>query len=147
MRWLNTVLILYSVTMMVIGVQAYIFPSGGPEHRSVVSLAAGVAVGLLMLGTVALSYTHPRPARIAAAILCAAVLGRFLPTFFRTGDFYPAGLISILTFIAFACLLIGHFMGMLARRERGRETLPDANAERQAREREESAPHQSGPSA
>lgn len=145
MRWLNTVLILYSVTMMLIGIQAYVFPSGGPEHRSVVSLAAGLGVGLLILGTVALSYTNPRPARIAAAILCAAVLGRFAPSFFSTGNFYPAGLITILTFIVFSCLLVGHFMGMLARRQRGRETLPADFAEKQAREREESAAHRSEP--
>lgn len=147
MRWLNTVLILYSVIMMLIGVQAYVFPSGGPEHRSIVSLVAGVVVGLLMLGTVALSFTNPRPARIAAAILCAAVLGRFAPTYFRTGDWYPAGLIAILTFVVFACLVVGHFMGMLARRERGRETLPADFAEKQAREREESERHRSEPQA
>lgn len=147
MRWLNQILVLYSAIMILIGVQAYVFPSGGADHRSIISLVASVAIGLLMLATVALSLTNPRPARIGAAILCAAVLGKFVPDYFTKGDFYPAGFVSILTFIVFGCLIAGHFMGMLARRERGRETLPAGFAEKQAREREESATPRSEPRA
>lgn len=83
MRWLNQVLVLYSAIMILMAVEAYI------RVKSMPSLIAGTAVGLLMLATVALSLTNPRPARIAAAILCAAVLGRFTPSYFTTGDFYP----------------------------------------------------------
>lgn len=141
MRWINQILVLYSAIMIIMAVEAYI------RVKSTPSLIAGTAVGLLMLGTVALSLTNPRPARILAAILCAAVLGRFAPAYFTSHDFYPAGFITILTFIVLGCLVAGHFMGMLARRERGRETLPAEFAEKQAREREESGSPRSGPTA
>ena len=146
MRWLNTVLMLYAAIMIVIGIQAYVFPGAGTP--SVISLVAGVAVGLLILASVALSFTNPRPARIGAAVVCLLVLGRFMPTYvLDPSKFYPAGFIAILTFIVLGCLVAGHFMGMLARRERGRETLPADFAETQARAREESKAHPTEPKA
>lgn len=139
MRWLNTVLVLYSAIMILMGLQGYF------SSQSLPSLIGGVTIGLLMLGTVALSLTNPRPARIGAAILSGAVLVWFLRGYFENRNFYPAGFIAILTFIVLGCLIASHFMGMLARRERGRETLAAPFAEKQAREREESKAHRSEP--
>ncbi|RYG68132.1 hypothetical protein EON77_15805 [bacterium] len=139
MRWLNQILVLYSAIMILLGFQGYFMAHSLP------SLIGGVAIGLLMLGSVALSLTNPRPARIGAAILSLAVLVWFTRGYVENRNFFPAGFIVILTFIVLGCLVAGHFMGMLARRERGRETLPAAFAEKQAREREESAAPRSEP--
>ena len=145
MRWLNTVLIVFAVFLILVGAQAAFLPFEG--HRSsIVSFYAGGGAGLLLLGSVALAFTNPRVGRIGAAIVCLLLLGKFGGDYLKDGHVWPALVMSLITFAVLGCLVTGHFMGMLARRERGRETLAPF-AESQLREREESKARREEPKA
>lgn len=119
-RWLNPLLAVYGLVLIVSGIQAYFFPLAG-DKVSPISLVAGVGLGGIVLGSLALAQTNPRPARIGAAVVTLLVMGRFVPAFFEKGRFYPAGLLALLSLVVFAALLTGHLMATAARK-RG---LPD----------------------
>ena len=114
MGWLNVVLVLYS--LLNIGLAIY-----GYQQGSQVSLIAGLAIGVLMLGSVALSMTHPRWGRIFSLVLALAVTGRFLPLFLKTKDWLPAGVLTVASVIVIVCLLGGHLFA-----NRDRSATPDA---------------------
>lgn len=102
MAWLNTVLVLYSLLSIGLGVYGY------TNSNSIQSLIAGVAVGVLMLGSVALAKTHPRWGRIGAVVICLLVIGRFLPAFLKTQDWLPAGIMAFASIFVALCLIGAH---------------------------------------
>ncbi len=106
MPWLNTVLILFSLLNIGLGIYGYV------AKDTLVSLIAGVVIGALMLGSVALTKTHPRWGRIASLIITIAVLGQFAPKFLKTQDWLPAGVLTITGAIVFVCLGVGHMLGV-----------------------------------
>jgi uncharacterized membrane protein (UPF0136 family) len=110
MPWLNMVLVAFSLLNIGLGVYGY------SASGSAVSLIAGVAIGILMLGTVALAKVQPRIARIASLILSLAVIGRFLPKFLETQDWLPAGILSLSAIAVALCLVGGHIAAMSGRR-------------------------------
>ncbi|MBC8065396.1 MAG: TMEM14 family protein [Chlorobia bacterium] len=109
MPWLNTVLVLFSLLNIGLGIYGYV------AKNTLVSLIAGVVIGLLMLGTVALAKTHPRWGRIGSLVLCVAVLGQFAPKFIKTQDWVPAGILTVVAAIVVVCLGVGHMLGMKAK--------------------------------
>ncbi len=110
MPWLNTVLILFSLLNIGLGIYGY------ASKNSMPSLIAGVVIGALMLGTVALAKTHPRWGRIGSLALAVAVLGQFAPKFFKTQDWLPAGILTVAGGFVVVCLLGGHFAAMRAKK-------------------------------
>lgn len=106
MPWLNAVLVLFSLLNIGLGIYGYVVKD------TLVSLIAGLVIGALMLGTVALAKTHPRWGRIGSLVLTIAVLGQFAPKFIKTQDWLPAGILSISAAIVFICLGVGHMLGM-----------------------------------
>lgn len=145
MRWLNTVLIVFAVFLILVGAQAAFLPFQGHE-ASIVSFIAGGAAGLLLLGSVALSFTNPRIGRIGALVVCLLLMGRFGGAYLDKHAVYPSLVLFLASFAVAGCLVVGHFMGMLARRHSGREPLAPF-AENQRREREESEAHREEPKA
>lgn len=109
MPWLNTVLVLFSLLNIGLGIYGYV------AKNTLVSLIAGCVIGLLMLGTVALAKTQPRWGRIGSLVLTIAVLGQFAPKFIKTQDWLPAGILTVTGAIVFVCLAAGHVMGMKAK--------------------------------
>lgn len=109
MPWLNTVLVLFSLLNIGLGIYGFV------AKNTLVSLIAGVVIGLLMLGTVALAKTHPRWGRIGSLVLTIAVLGQFAPKFIKTQDWLPAGILTIAGAIVFICLGAGHMLGVKAK--------------------------------
>lgn len=109
MPWLNVVLVLFSLLNIGLGIYGFV------AKESLPSLIAGCAIGLLMLGSVALAKTHPRWGRIGSLVLTIAVLGQFAPKFIKSQDWLPAGILTMTAAIAFICLAVGHVIGMKAK--------------------------------
>lgn len=106
MPWLNVVLVLFSLLNIGLGIYGYVVKD------TLISLIAGVVIGALMLGTVALAKSHPRWGRIGSLVLTIAVLGQFAPKFIKTQDWLPAGILTVSAAIVFICLGVGHMLGM-----------------------------------
>lgn len=109
MPWLNTVLILFSILNIGLGIYGFV------AKDTLVSLIAGLVIGTLMLGTVALAKTHPRWGRIGSMLLAVAVLGQFAPKFFESKDWLPAGILMVAGCIVVVCLLAGHLSATRAK--------------------------------
>ena len=110
MSWLNSVLVLYSLLSIGLGTYGYV------NSNSIQSLIAGVAIGFLILGSVALAKTQPRWARIGALVITLLVIGRFLPIFVRTQDWLPAGVMAFSSILVAVCLIGAHLAAMAARK-------------------------------
>jgi len=110
MPWLNTLLITYALLNIGLGIDG--FASKG----SVISLIAGCAAGVLMIGTVILTKTRPRIGRIGSLVIGLAMMGQFLPKFIKTGVWLPAGILTVASAIVVIALVLGHLMGMMARK-------------------------------
>ena len=110
MRWLNALLILFSLLSIGLGIYGF------SEKGSAVSLIAGGAAGFFMLGSVFWAQSQPRWGRIASLIIALAMLGQFTPKFFKTGDWLPAGVMMVSSAIVVVALLAGHVMGNQARK-------------------------------
>ncbi len=145
MRWLNNVLIAFAVLLILVGAQAAFLPFEG-HKSSMISFIAGSAAGLLLLASVALSFTNPRIGRIGALVVCLLLMGNFGGAYLSKHETYPALVLLLTSFAVAGCLVAGHFIGMLNRKELGREPLAPF-AETQRREREESAARREEPKA
>ncbi|AIE87847.1 TMEM14 family protein [Fimbriimonas ginsengisoli] len=115
MKFVDVVVLLYAILTIVMGVLGYVAPTTG--HPSIASLIAGVGIGALLLGALALTKTNPRAGRIGAAVLTLVPLGRFLPTFISKQNWYPAGIMTIAGIFTFGVLLGGHFIAMSQRKK------------------------------
>jgi uncharacterized membrane protein (UPF0136 family) len=116
MGWLNVLLVLFALLSIGLGTYGYV------NSNSIQSLIAGVAIGVLMLGTVALAKSHPRWGRIGSLVVCLLVIGRFLPIFIRTQDWLPAGIMAI-SAITVAVCLIGAHLAASARKNASSQTV------------------------
>jgi len=113
MKFVDVVVLLDALLCIVMGVLGYVSPTTG--HPSVISLVAGVVLGALLLGSLALAKTNPRAGRISAAVVALLPLGQFLPKFIKLHNIYPAGIMVAASIITVAVLLGGHFVAMSKR--------------------------------
>ncbi len=113
MGWLNVVLLLYGLFNIGMGCIGYF------RGHSIISLIAGSVAGLIVLGTLVWYKSNPRAARITALVITIALMGQFAKDTFEKNQLYPAGAIFVPSVIVFLCLLVGHVMGMRAKKARG----------------------------
>lgn len=106
MKFVDVVVLLYAILTLVMGVLGY------AEAHSVISLVAGVGIGMLLLAALAYTKTNRRIGRIATAVITLLPLGRFIPAFIKTHAIYPAGIMTVAGIFTFGVLLGGHFMAM-----------------------------------
>lgn len=106
MPFVNGVLWVYAFLLIILGAVGFI------KDGSVISVAAGGVSGLLMIGTLALYKSHPRPARIAAAVITLLLLGNFAPKAFAPEHKWHVVTLAISSAIVFLVLLGAHFYAM-----------------------------------
>lgn len=75
MTWPRWVLVVYAVINIIMGLQAYFFPSDGVAH--IMSLAGGVGAGILILFAVYITTINPRGGYIMALCVCALLIMHF----------------------------------------------------------------------
>ena len=80
---------------------------GYTTKGSTASIIAGSVSGLLILAAAFLLPNNATAGLALAGIVSILLAGRFLPVFLKTGDFMPAGMMSILS-------VIGIVMAVLA---------------------------------
>ena len=80
---------------------------GYASKGSMASIIAGSISGVLILLAAFLLPGNATAGLILAGVISIALAGRFLPAFMKTGDFMPAGMMSILS-------VIGIIMAILA---------------------------------
>lgn len=110
MLGLNVLLMLYAALNLGLGIYGF------AVKQSMVSLIAGAAIAALILFTLWLTKTNPRMGRIGSLIVAVLVTGRFLPMFLKSGDWLPAGILSIASGVVIIALLAGHMMAMQAKK-------------------------------
>lgn len=117
LRWLNPLLAVYGVLLIASGIQAYFFNTQ-TAHPNVMSLIGGVVSGLLILGSLALAQTNPRPARIGAAIISLLLAGMFMGRYFSADHaVWPNLILGTLSFVVFLALGAGHMIATAARKK------------------------------
>ena len=72
---------------------------GYASKGSMASIIAGSVSGILILAAAFLLPNNATAGLILAAVVSLLLAGRFLPAFMKTGDFMPAGMMSILSVI------------------------------------------------
>jgi len=80
---------------------------GYASKGSMASIIAGSVSGILILAAAFLLPNNATAGLAIAGIVSILLAGRFLPAFLKTGDFMPAGMMSILS-------VIGIIMAVLA---------------------------------
>jgi uncharacterized membrane protein (UPF0136 family) len=80
---------------------------GYASKGSMASIIAGSVSGILILAAAFLLPNNATAGLALAGIVSILLAGRFLPAFLKTGDFMPAGMMSILS-------VIGIIMAVLA---------------------------------
>jgi len=103
MPWLNPVLIVYGLLTLLFGVLGFV------EAKSVASLAAGGACGIIVLLAVYFSREYPKPAYIVAALVALLLLGRFAGPMIAKQQIYPAGIMVVASLVALVSLVVAHF--------------------------------------
>jgi hypothetical protein len=109
MPWINAVLFGYAGLLLALGAYGY-FAKG-----SIVSIIAGTVAALLVIGTLALAKSHPRPARIAAAVIALLMLGQMGPKALEGGGWHTAT-IAIVSLLVLLCLVAAHFIAIKAKK-------------------------------
>lgn len=104
MGWLNGVLAAYALLTIVGGVMGYV------SKQSMASLMAGVGVGVVLIGAIALSKSHPKPAYAVCAVVVLLTGLRFTGTFMSSREVWPHLVVAAASAIALAALIAGHFM-------------------------------------
>ena len=97
---------------------------GFVNKGSIISLIAGVAAAMFILGSLAWAKTNPRSGRITSLVVAFLLLGRFAPKAFQN-QLYPAGIMFAASFVVIICLGAGHMIGMKERK--AREQSENAN--------------------
>ena len=80
---------------------------GYASKGSMASIIAGSISGVLILLAAFLLPNNVTAGLVLAGVISIALAGRFVPAFIKTGDFMPAGMMSILS-------VIGIIMAVLA---------------------------------
>jgi uncharacterized membrane protein (UPF0136 family) len=116
MGWLNVVLLVYGLLDIGMGVLGYV------NKGSVVSLIAGGVCGLIVIVSILTHKGHPRNSRIAALIVTILMMIQFGPKTFIQNQLYPSGIMFVASLAVAVCLLMGHVMGMKARKSQAAES-------------------------
>ena len=106
---LNALIVVYAVLCIVLGIY------GSVTAKEYYSLA-GVAIGLLQFGCLALLPKWPRWSRIGSLVVAVLVLGRFLPKYLSEGNWLPAGVLAVASAVLIIALVLGHVLGMQSNR-------------------------------
>ena len=80
---------------------------GYASKGSMASIIAGSVSGLLILLAAFLLPNNVTAGLVLAGVISIALAGRFVPAFIKSGDFMPAGMMSVLS-------VIGIIMAVLA---------------------------------
>ena len=91
-------LIIFGLLTIAGGVMGYV------SKGSVPSIIAGSVSGILLLVAAFLIPTHVVVGLALGTIVSLLLAGRFVPAFFKTGGFMPAGMMSVLSIIG---ILVG----------------------------------------
>jgi uncharacterized membrane protein (UPF0136 family) len=104
-RW---AMLVYGLAMIGMGLDGFI------RAGSAMSLYGGGALGLLVLVGLWMSTTMktPRWGYILAVVMGLAALGRFLPTYIKNQDPYPALVVVVLSVVLIVVLIGGHVATM-----------------------------------
>lgn len=84
---------------------------GFVKAKSKASLIAGGIAGVLLLGAAWFMAGSPTAAAAVALVVSLLLAGRFLPVFWRTRGFMPAGMMSVLSVIG-VVLAVLYFAGV-----------------------------------
>lgn len=104
MTWVKWMLVLYGLLNIALGVTAFI------RTESMISLAGGAGAGVVILIATAISFRSPRVGYIIALLVAIGLTGRFLPSYFRTGEAYPNLVIATASIVVIVGLLAGHLL-------------------------------------
>jgi uncharacterized membrane protein (UPF0136 family) len=104
MPWLMNAVVVYALLMLFGGIGGY------ATAKSVPSLVAGIASGALLLGSAALSKTHPRIGFFLATLITLALVVIFIRRYVETHKPMNMGLVG-LSLVMLLLLIVGHFMG------------------------------------
>ena len=104
-RW---AMLVYGLAMIGMGLDGYI------RAGSAMSLYGGGALGLLVLVGLwmTMKMKTPRWGYILAVVMGLAALGRFLPSYLKSKDAYPALVIVVLSALLIVVLVGGHLASM-----------------------------------
>ena len=103
MAWICPGLIVYGLVSIVMGVLGYV------NKHSVMSLVAGVAAGIIVIGAAAMAKTNPKVGFIACAVIALLMLGRFVPPVLKENQLYPAGIMVVSSLAVLLALAVAHF--------------------------------------
>jgi uncharacterized membrane protein (UPF0136 family) len=101
MNWLQAALVAYGLLNIVLGVLAY--------SKSPVSLYAGGGAGALAILAAFLAKPYPKVGYILGALVCIALLGRFVPKLMQEFQLYPGFVIALASAVMLILLVVGHF--------------------------------------
>ena len=104
MPWPRILVLVYGLFLLCSGIEAAV------SKGSVISLVAGGGLGVLALICFAIIPKNPRVGYIGATVVGLAVIGRFLPTYLKTQDIWPAGIMAMLSLVVVAALTAAHFL-------------------------------------
>ena len=105
MPFINIYFLVFGALTIAGGVMGYV------KAGSLASLiAGGVAGALLLFGGLQLNPGN-RPILIGLGIVCAALAGRFLPAFLKSGSFMPAGLMASLAVVGLVLVIAAFLQG------------------------------------
>jgi len=102
-------MIVYGIFEIVMGVVGYI------SKASVISLIAGCASGIIVIGCAALTKTNPRVGFITATVVALIVAGSMVGKTLK-GVIYPSGIILVVS-ILFALILVGAHFAAVSKRK------------------------------
>ena len=101
MKTASLVAIVYGAFLALGGIQGYV------AKNSYASLISGVACGAILIGCGLAMKRGMQAAWWAAALVTVAVAGRFAPVFFKTNDWWPAGITALVSVVALVGLVVG----------------------------------------
>ncbi len=103
MLWLHVVVVLFAILNLGMGIH-------GGIQGSWVSLAAAGGAGLIALAGALVARDRPSVGYAIVAVVCVALLGRFVPLLMRDFKVYPGGIAASASAITLICLAVGHFV-------------------------------------
>lgn len=107
MVWLERTLLYYGIFNIALGIWGFV--EGSP-----ISLAAGGGAGVLVIVAAWIAKTRPTIGHILAALVCLALLGRFVMLSMKEFKWVPGGIEIIASSIVLICLVAGHLLGRRA---------------------------------